>query len=367
MQPLLIDTATAKELLDASIQKAIAVSGGRLTDFSPASCVTAILEANAIAGSTVITKVNELAGTLEANRISYFGVERRLGRASVGTIKLDLDGVYAESFLLPSGFRFSNSGITWETTQEVSIPPYQTSGTAFAIALTIGDFSDNAISYSPISRVASITWAEEPSGGQDVETDEEWKGRILGSLRRRDTLLSEDDFEDAIKEYLGIGSVALAVGRLKPDKATYGNGYVGVFGLNPDGTSMTEAQRSLLESFLNRKAAMALVTVWNVDTFAINVSAIAGIVPTANPDNIAPLVQAKITDYLRPGNLALGDLILNKAIEKRIQDVPGVAEGIVSVKLNGLAQPQSLPNRWTVGKLGKLELTLVNQERELKY
>ncbi|MBW4666453.1 MAG: baseplate J/gp47 family protein [Cyanomargarita calcarea GSE-NOS-MK-12-04C] len=362
-----VDTTTAQQLLDASIQRAIAVSNGKLTDFSPVSPVTAILEAGAIAGSTVITKVNELASTLEANCISYFGVERRLGRVAVGTIKIDLDGVYAEPFLLPSGFRFSNSGMTWETTQEVSIPPYQTSGNAFAIALTIGDFSDNAITYSPIPRVASITWLEEPSGGQDVETDEEWKARILGSLRRRDTLLSEDDFEDTVQEYLGIGSVALAVGRLKPDKATYGNGYVGVFGLNPDGTIMSEAQRSQLESFLNRKAAMALVTLWNVDTFDINVSAIAGILPTANPDNIAPLVQAKITEYLKPGNLPLGDLILNKAIEKRIQDIPGVAEGIVSVKLNGLAQPQTLPNRWTVGKLGKLELILVNQGREFKY
>ncbi len=367
MQPPQIDTATAKQLLDASIQQAIAVSGGRLTDFSPASPVTAILEASSLAGSTVISKVNELASTLEANRISYFGVERRLGRVAVGTIKIDLDGVYAESFLLPAGFRFSNSGITWETTQEVSIAPYQTSGNAFAIALTVGDFSDNAITYSPIPRVASITWLELPSGGQSVETDEEWKNRILSSLRRRDTLLSEDDFEDTVREYLGIGSVALAVGRLKPDKATYGNGYVGVFGLNPDGTPMSESQRSQLESFLNRKAAMALVTLWNVDTFSVNVSAIAGILPTANPDNIAPLVQAKITEYLKPGNLPLGDLILNKALEKRIQDVPGVAEGIVSVKLNGLAQPQTLPNRWTVGRLGKLELILVNQGREFKY
>jgi hypothetical protein len=367
MQPPQVDLTTAQQLFDVAKEKAITVSGGKLTDFSPTSPVSAILEANAIAASEVIQRVNELAANLEKNRISYFGVERRLGVAAVGSIKIDLDGVYAESFLLPSGFRFSSSGISWETVEEVAIAPYQTSGTAVAIALTIGEYIENIITYSPIPRVASISWAELPTGGQKAETDEEWKNRILGSLRRRDTLLSEDDFEDAVREYLGYGSVALAVGRLKPDKATYGNGYVGVFVLNGDGLPMTQPVRSQLESFLNRKAAMALVTLWDVETFDINVSVVAAIANTANPDLIAPLVQDKVKSYLRPGNLPLGDLILNKALEKRIQEVSGITEGIVSCLLNNLAQPQPLPNAWTVAKLATLEITLINQGREFKY
>lgn len=367
MQPPDIYTTTAQQLLQDAINKAISVSGGKLTDFSAASPLTAILEGGALAASTIIQRVNELAATLEKNRISYFGVERELGTAALGKIRINLNGVYAESFFLPSGFRFSNSGIAWETTQDVVIPPYQTTGTAFAIALTVGETTANNLTYSLIPRVASIVWEEEPSGGRGAETDDEWIGRIIGSLRRRETLLSESDFEDAIREALGSGSVALAVGRLKPDKATYDNGYVGAFGLNPDGSIMSESQRTQLEAFLNRKAAMALVTLWSVDLFAVNVSAIIGVEATANPDLLAPTIQQKIKDYLRPGVLPLGELILNKAIEKRIQDVPGVLEGIVTVYLNGLAQPCALPNRWTVAKLDKLSLTLVNQGREFKY
>jgi hypothetical protein len=363
-----IDTTSATELLNSAIEKAKTVSGGKLTDFSSASPVTAILEASAIAGTAVIQEVNSLANTLETNRIAYFGVERRLGTSALGQIRVTLDAIYADSFRLPAGFRFSQGQTPWETTQDLTIPPYTTSGTTFAIALINGKAQPpDTITYPATSRVATIDWEENPSGGQDAESDSDWRGRILGTLRRRETLLSEDDFEQAIRDYLGDGAIALAVGRLKPDKATYDNGYVGCFGLNADGSVLSQSQKSFIEGELNKRAAMALVTLWDLESFTVNVKVYTAIQSSSSPELIAADVRQKVTDFFSLSNQSLDSPVLNKALERRIQDVPGCVEGIVAVYLNDLPQPVVLPNRWTVPKLGAIAITLTSQGQEFQF
>lgn len=364
-----IDTITAIALLNSAKQKATEVSKGKLTDLTEASPVTAILEAVSLIGTEVITKVNALASTLEANRISYFGVEKFAGKASVGTVQVNLTGVYAETFSLPVGFKFTCNGIEFELTQPVTIEPYQLNGTATAISLSLGSDTNvsGSIAFSPVPKVASLEWAEVPTGGQDEESEESWRNRILGTLRRRDTLISEDDFEEATRNYLGTNSVALAVGRLKPNLVNYENGYVAVFGLNPDGTELTNAQRSYLESSLNRRAAMAQINVFSVNLVEFNLRIIAGYEDFANLGVVSEAIALTIKNYLRPGNLELGRMIFNKAIERRVMNVSGVIDGNVSVTLNGLAQPLALPNAWSVGKLKEFRLVLVNNGVENSY
>lgn len=364
-----IDKATANELLETAKVKAINASSGKFTQLGEDSPLSAILEAVSVVGSTVINSVNSLAGTLEENRITYFGVERIEGKASVGTVRVNLTGVYAESFSLPEGFKFTCNDVEFQLTQSLTIAPYQLSGTATAISLTIGEETNvsGAITYSPVPKVSSLEWEEDPTGGQNAEGDEEWENRIVGTLRRRQTLISEDDFEDAVINYLGVGSVALAVGRLKPNLMNYENGYVAVFGLNPDGSELTDAQKSYLEGFLNRRAVMAQVNVFSVNTVPIEIKIIAGHEDTAEPSTVATEIAAAIRNYLKPGGLSLGTLIFNKAIERRVMNISGVVDGNVSVTLNGLAQPLSLPNSWSVGNIDKLEITLVNDGIENEY
>ncbi|KAB8333791.1 hypothetical protein SD80_011585 [Scytonema tolypothrichoides VB-61278] len=357
-----IDTKTTSDLVTLGQERALAVSAGRLNDFSPGSPVIAILEAVATQGSQIITTVNSLGSTLERNRLSLFGVERRQGTNAVGTIGVRLDGLYADPFVLPRGFRVVINGIQFETTADLGIPAYTDYGTVPIISLTPGSRGNvsqlTPVSFPSVRRLGAIALTEPTRNGQDAETEAEFQQRIYGLLRRRETLISEDDFEAAVIDFLGVGSTALSIGRLKPDKITYQNGYVGVFGLNTDGSALSTGQISALSDLLNRKAAMATITVWTIDTFTINVDIVVAIQSGVLPDAIALSIQQNVRDFLFPGKLPAGESIYPKALEARIQAIPGVVLGVIDVKLNGFAMPQPMPHLWTVGVLGMLKVTV---------
>lgn len=358
-----IDTKTAADILALAQQRAYEVSAGRLSDFSPASPVTAILEAVAVIGTQVLQQVNSLAATLEADRLSLFGLARRGGTQAVGTILVRLDGLYAEPFSLPAGFRLQVAAVQFQTTDDLVIPPYTDSGTVGIVATTAGSFG-NLSANSPVTsqslrRLATITLTEETKNGRDEESEESFRLRVYALLRRRDTLISLNDFEAEVMDFLGLGSQGLALARLKPDRVTYANGYVGVFGLNSDGSLLTNAQMTQLSELLNRKAAMATITVWSMQTFALNVDCVVGINPATSPDSIADTIYQTLKTFLQPGNVIAGEPVLNKAIEARIQSIVGVTLGVIDVKLNGFAMPVPMPTRWTVAVLGKVAIALI--------
>ncbi|MBW4636353.1 MAG: baseplate J/gp47 family protein [Iphinoe sp. HA4291-MV1] len=357
-----IDNKTIEELLALGQERAIAASLGKLTDTTPGSPVTAILEGVAYIGERVQSKVNSLASTLEASRISVFGIDKRQGLPATGLAKFTLDALYAEAFLLPKGFRLILNGVTFETVVDLTISPFTDHGEVNIVALDLGTKGnlpvDTFASFPTVTRLLSVALTEPTKGGQDQETDEQWKYRIYQTIRRRDTLISEEDFEAEVQDSLGLGSVSLAIGRLKGDRTTYANGYVFVFALNPDGSQLNTAQISQLQDYLNRKAAMALVNVASIDLFDIKLEVIASFVSGRNPELLANDIKSTCADYLKPGNLQPGTLLLNKALERRIQNIQGIQEGLVSVLINGFAQPQAMPNAWTVGNLKSTKVIL---------
>lgn len=358
-----IDTKTATDLLVLGQQRASEVSGGRLSDFSPASPVTAILEAVAVIGTQVLQQVNDLATTLEASRLSLFGLARRGGANAVGTILVRLDGLYAEPFSLPRGFKLQVAAVQFQTTEDLTIAPYIDSGTVGIVATTAGS-SGNLSANSPISnqslrRLATITLTEDTKNGQDEESFESFRSRVYALLRRRDTLISLDDFESEVVDFLGTFSQSLAIARLKPDRATYANGYVTIFALNADGSLLTNSQITQLSELLNRKAAMATITVWSMETFTVDVDCVVGIDAGAITDSIAASIYQILKTFFQSGNLLPGEPVLNKAIEARIQTIVGVTLGVIDVKLNGFSMPAALPSRWTVAVLGKVAIALI--------
>lgn len=370
----LIDNTIATQLLTQAQQKAFEVSQGKLTDRSPSSPVTAILEATVVVATTIQQRANEVATEIEDNRIAIFGIERRQGRQAVGTVRIKLNALYNQPFILPKGFRVSFDGAVFQTITDFSIPAFSLEGTTSAIALEPGikgNVGVNAISsYPTLTQVESISLTEPALGGQDEEFVEQWRQRIRDTVRRRETLLSETDFEDEVKDYLGVGSVSVAIGRLKPDKTSYTNGFVGVFGLNPDGTQLNNAQLSQLQDYLTRKAAMATITMWSIDLFPANLSVIVGVKSGVAPQGTSDEINFKLREYLQPGKLPPGEPILNKALEYIVQGILGVVIGAVSIEINGLAAPLALPNKWTVAQVKNVKVictTGTGQSVEFNY
>lgn len=366
-----IDTTTTAQLLLDGQSKASEVSLGLLSDFSVASPLTAILEANAAIASQVIGAINGLAVTLESNRLAIFQMDRQQGSPALGTVQVNLDALYNVPFLLAKGFLISFGGVNFETLGDLLIPPFQQSGTVAIGALDDGkdgNLPQGAIAtYQPVAKIASIALASPTQGGLDEESEAEWKARIYGLLRRRDTLVSVEDFEAEIIDYLGAGSTALAIAKLKPDKLNLANGYVGCFGLNPDGTDLNAAQLADLSSYLSAKAAMATVTLWSLGRFNITISTVAGFSSGSDPAGLAIAVDKAVRDYLAPGKLPPGSIVLNKAIELKVQQVTGIVEGVVSVQLNGLAQPQPLPYPWAIAILSSHHVTLTQSGQQFDY
>lgn len=354
-----ITSETVQSLVNKGIEAAKAASNNKL-DFAIASPGSVLMEGFATIAAEFQSRLNEQANTIELNRLALLGIEKQVGVGAVGTVKVTLGGAYSEAFQLPAGYEITIAGVTFETVSNLTIPAFATEGTV-AIASTVNGIAGNlpagsAISYLPPAKVSTITLIDGTAGGRDDETDDDWKTRIQQSIRYRDVPISEEDFEGEAQDQLGDGSVALAVGRLKPNQQDYENGYVYVFALNPDGSQLNTAQISQLQEALTRKAAMATVTVGSIESFSVDVAVYAKF--DGNAQAIAAQITQAVTSFLKPGILTPGEQILPKSLEYDVQSIDGILRGVVSVTLNGFEQPQSLPNRWTIGVLGKLSIKL---------
>ncbi|NEP51348.1 MAG: hypothetical protein F6K65_22130 [Moorea sp. SIO3C2] len=355
---------TIKELIQIGVDAAIASSNGRLTDFAPGSPALVIIEGIVKVASRIQGNINELAASIEKNRLALFGIERKVGDYAVGIVKVTLSGLYTEPFQLPSGFGMTIAGIPFETVEDLTIPAYTQSGEVAISAIEPGASgnvpANSQVFYDPPERVSTITMSEPTAGGRDSETEQQWEDRVREEIRRRDVLISEEDFEQEAIDQLGEGSAAVAIGRLKPDRVNYDNGYVSVFAINPDGSSLNSAQLTQLQEALNRKAAMALVSVGSLDLFEVDVGVYASF--NGNAQAIANEIYKLVSAYLKPGNLPSGSQILHKSLERRVQDVLGIKEGVVAVTLNGFEQPQSLPSPWSVANPRKISVKLNDEQ-----
>ena len=355
---------TVQSLYDAAIAAVIAKSEGNITEVPPSSPISAIEEGLAVIGGGIIDRLNQLSTEIERNRLALFGISRKEGSPAIGTIQVTLDGNYVESFVLPQGYQLTAGGVIFETTSNLVIPSYTLSGLVGIVALSIGEEGNlpasTPVSFAPVPKVATISLSGSTNGGVGEETEEQFRERIYSSFRERGTLISKTDFESEAINILGEGSTAVAIPELTPDQTSYEPGYVSVFAINPDGSPLNAAQLSELQSTFSEKAAMATVSVDSLDTFDIDVYVYANF--EGNPDLLGEDVKRVVTSYLKPGNLPPGEQILQKAIEFEVQNLPGIIQGLVTVTLNGLEQPQSLPSPWSIGVLKGLTVELIDNQ-----
>lgn len=367
----LVDSTNASEMLSLAQTKVREITQGKLSDFSPASPVTAILEAVVLVNQLTQDKVNKLTTELEKNRINSLGISRNEGNEAIGSIKVTLDALYSQTFILPKNFKLNVNSVPFSTVSELVINAFQDSSTVSIICDepgTLGNLPKSAtITYTPVNKIASISLIDETNNGSNPDSDTTWQEKIYQTLRRRDTLISTDDFEDEVRNFLGYDSTVIAVGKLKPDRTTYANGYVSVFGINANGTPLNDAQLAQLNSYLNSKAAMATVSVFSMNLINVNTKIIATYESGSAPEAVANQLNQVVKDFFKPGILTPGELILNKSLEYRIQQLSVIKEGLVSVMFNGLAQPLALPNSWSIGVYKNLSVTVNDGNRNFDY
>jgi hypothetical protein len=370
--------ADPKLLLQAMFDACYIASDRTLNDFSSASPIVALYEGHLFAVLEHLYYTNKLPAAMAVEFLKIAGIQRRLGKAAQANVTFTLSAPLGNPFYLSAGYLVSDSSNTYNffTDADLIIPAGAISGIVSATAENLGrayNLPGYTIKNLSESRafLQSVINIEPATGGIDEETMDQARARGFVALRRRG-LTSADDYEQEAKLQLGEGSVAKAVGLLAADKVTFEKGAVHVFGLNPDGTQLNQAQINNLQLALSGggKAPIGVrVYISCIELVPLEVYAIASLLPGSNPDAIALGIYQKLQDYLRPGNLSLGQTIILKELEFQVK-LAGV-EYVQSVSTHTALDISyadiQLPNSYSATYLFDLTLDLVLDGQTFTY
>jgi|GEM_PF-1356985 hypothetical protein len=368
----------AKLILEGMFDTCYIASDRTLNDFSPASPIAALYEGHLFAILELLYYTNKLPEAVAVQFLKIAGIQRRLGKAAVVNLTFTLSAPLGNPFYLSAGYMVSDASNTYNffTESDLIIPTGGISGQVRAIAENLGrEYNLAAYSIRNLSEsrafLQSVSNAEPASGGIDEESLEEAKIRGFIALRRRG-LTSADDYEQEVRSLLGEGSVAKTVGLLSADKISAEKGAVHIFGLNPDGTQLTQAQINEVQSALRNspKAPIGVnIYVSGVDLVPLEIYAIASLIPGSNPEIVAQTIYQRLSEYLKPGNLPLGETIALKELEFQVK-LAGV-EIVQSVSSHNALEVSyadfPLPNQYSAAYLFDLSCELVLGTEIFRY
>lgn len=376
-------------------------SGGVINDRAPHAPTVVITDAFELTRIELEYLMNQVAEKGATRHLQTCGTQRSLGRKAQVTLTFTLSTTPSQ-FILSAGYMVTGGGLEFFTDTDVAVSNvFQFSVTATAkeegIKYNVPAYSLNNLSQTR-AYLSSVANLEPASGGLDAETEDEARARGFQAIRRKKgILISADDFEQYAMEVLGTGSVAKAIALLAPDKSSKKPGFVHLFGLNPDGSQLNDAQKQDLQSQLNAQFPVFLssvgvakgtpiasgLTVSSIELYPLEISVIATLVSGDNPETRAQAVNQALTDYLSPGGLPLGQTIVLYSLVSVIQSA-GVQD-IQSVKALVATYSDStqttsvqtfdsnipLPNEWTAGFCLGVLVNLVdpktNQSFEYMY
>lgn len=371
-QPLetpVIDPRNEIEIVDQALLNAYTVSQGLLNDFSLTSPLRALIEGLAFAAAELLYYANKLIDAIAINFLSIAGVQQRLGIAAKTTLTFTLSQVNAGNFTIPQGYKAKTSnGITFTTDVVLIIPPGNITGSVSATCTVlgiIGNIAAGSINQltDPLAFLSSVNNLQAATGGMAEETIDEVKARGFAALRRKG-LVSQDDYEQESKAFLGAGSTAYAIGNRDGDKISFLRGSIHVFALNADGSLLSIAQLETLQTQLKKRSNFSIfVYVSNVDILLVDVKVICKYIPGTNLLIVSQEINDRVRAYLTPGKQPLGASIVLKELEFlvrlcNVSYVQSVTIGASGDPLEGTNL--DLPNDYAVAKLRNLTIDLVN-------
>ena len=376
LQNPVLDPRNDQELLRRAIQTVFVASRGDLNSFSDGDPVRVLLEGQVFATSELLYYLNQLPEAFTIQFLQVMGIQRKLGTFSQVTLTFTLERVTNNPFTIPNQFRCQTAGrIEFRTDQQLIIPAGAVSGNVSATCTTLGS-SGNVGAYSirsiqtPLTFLKAVTNIAPATGGVDGETLDQVKTRAFATIRRRG-LVTRDDYEQAAITLLGVGSVAHAVGNLGADRISVVKGSVHLFVLNKDGTLLSDAQLTSLQSSLSAQAHLGTDTyVSNIAITPIDVRVTAKLVSGTNPATVANTIFQRLDNYLKPGRLPLGETILIKELEFQarlagVESIQSVLQGDHLSVLTSTNHP--LPFQYSAAQLEGLTVELVLEDATFSY
>lgn len=367
---------TESELIEIGLSKVATLSDGKLNDRSVVGALYHIVAAEAAQIAQYGSTINQIPANVIQQWLVMAGVRRLAAQRTIVPVTIALTQLFPDTKTIPVGFQASVGSIRFELTADVDIPPgVATSQGAEAFMQSIDSGSNSNISagaqwtiITPLSFVASITNGDPVQYGAEIESEDALIDRAIRAIRGN-SLVSDDDFEDAAVEFLGESSAALSIPLLGQDKATYEAGAVHVFILDAGGATPTQARMNAVQVELTKRSLLRLVYISPMDVVNVQVRVIADLRPGFDQQATADEIRSRLKAYLSPGNLTPGESLFVNEIEFQTRSVAGVGR-VASVSLaSGSDVPRRLDMqlafRFSTARLSYCSVTLIQSSAEV--
>lgn len=339
-------TKSAEEFLQDFQNDVVAISKGNFYDFSDSSFLTVLGEALALKIKRLNESQVELLPYIKASLLESLGFVRLIGTKAIVSVRFQLQNKTTRSFPIQPKTRFSlniGSTVLFETQNYLEIPAnidttdpnnYKYCRVS-AIALESGIKGNQPIQRGGIVQIIDgldSVWIDEPSkGGNDEETPDQFFNRVSQILRKflenQFSLVQTFEFEQATREVLGLGSVAIGIPDIAANQIDTQLASMQVFCLNPDFSTITNAQKQDLISKLSPRAPLvqgrlyfnSLTPVYVDIRMSIKIDSSANTQKLLNDINVRLRTTFSIINTIETGSLeyylAIHQVFLAGAIE----------------------------------------------------
>ncbi|MBD2515182.1 baseplate J/gp47 family protein [Nostoc sp. FACHB-973] len=363
-ESITLDPRNEETLVAQAMIRLREASAEQISNFSENSPETALLQAQAFAGSELLYYVNKLPLALVLEFLKVTGVERSLGTKARTTLTFTLTAPQSNSFVVPQNFEVVDFTGTYSffTDTILVIPPGLLSGSVTATAEEVGtsyNLAENSITNPSqnLNYLNSVTNLEATIPGTDEELVDSTILRIIDQLSKKN-LVSADDYERAAEQILGQGSSAKAIGLLAANKLTKELGAVHLFLLNANKQPASTSELSLVKNSLQGRIQLGTNLYTSpMEILPVSGELVARLVAGENPEETIDELWGAFQDYLNPSTYAVGaDVILNE-VEYQLRLSGGIKD-IQSLILNGVASNVANPNSYTVPQAYSLYVRL---------
>jgi hypothetical protein len=365
---------TYDQLLKLARQRTFEASAGVLNDTSEAGVLSALLKEQSAAIAAQNEVLNSLVDVAVLTMLRSFGIEVSPGSGSLMLVTIVLNQIPSETVRIPR-FKIARAGIPFMTVEYLDVPAGVSTVQMTASALVYGIASNVApglgVILEPQPLVQSVVFETLVQPGTDPQSLSAIPPQTFIDMLAAGSLTRAIDFEREMRALLGVGSVALAIGKLSADRQTTELGTVHVFGLNPDGTELSAAQIQTLQRSLTDGAPLAEIYVSTIQVVKTQASAIVVLESNAEGQLVANAIWASFKDYVQPHKLPSGEPVYVNQLVVLAGRVLGV-DRVQSVSLGdipGALEPGNhlLPNKWSAPRLEKLTVICVFGSNSTSY
>lgn len=314
--PLQLDSRNLIELVRAIQTRVNIESNNTLTDFTPASPLSAISEGQAFAQAELLFYLNNLPEAFSVQWFRQLGVQRIIGSRALATLTFYPELGYNGTIIIPQNTKFfTESGLTFILTEQVILDSNSSSVTGVVKSERWGSVYN--VGENEITRIETrilglrlATNLTPASGGRDVETVEEMKTRVFELMSRRNLTVS-NDFENELKLVAPEAQIIKALTyeerfSILPQDA----GGVFIVAGDENGSPLAEATQSAVIRSLRDKVVMGT----NVSVISPNIIPVDLVIDVFyNPDTLstsldmaAQAIFSSLSSYFNPITLGLG-------------------------------------------------------------